>query len=223
VSRLPARAAVTGLAVLAALTVATPALAHTQATIDNPRAGATNAVLSLNAEAESDTAGIKSLAVTLPGGISPAQVSVVSAPGGWTFTRTVDGFTVAGAALATHTDAKASLRIAQLPATPSTLAFKTLVTYSDGRVDRWIEVPSSAGAQPPDPAPTVSLQPAAATQSAVPVSPGAVVHNASVAANATTSKSNTTLIWVVVIAVLIVLGLIAALLWRRMTRLHTND
>jgi Domain of unkown function (DUF1775) len=223
VSRLRVRAAVAGLAALATLGVATPALAHTQATIDNPQAGAVNAVLSLDAEAESDTAGIRMLSVTLPTGITPAQVSVVSAPGGWTFTRTTDGFTVAGSALPTHTDAKASLRIAQLPTTASTLAFKTLVTYSDGQVQRWIEVPASGAPEPPDPAPTVGLRPAAATTSAQPVSPGAAVHNASVAANTSTSKTNTTLIWVVVIAALVVLALIALLLWRRMTRLHTND
>ena len=222
-SRLCARTATVGVAALALLGLATPALAHTQASIDNPQAGAANVVLSLDAEAESDTAGIKSLTVNLPAAITPAQVSVVSAPGGWTFARTGDGFTVGGAALPTHTNAKASLRIAQLPATPVTLAFKTLVTYSDGKVDRWIEVPSPGAAEPPDPAPTVSLRPAAITSSAQAVSPGAVVHNASVAANSTTSKTNTTLIWVVIIAALIVLALIAWLLWRRMTRLHTND
>jgi hypothetical protein len=227
VSRIVLRlAAVAGLATAASLAVAVPALAHTQASIDNPQAGASNAVLTLNAEAESTTAGVKSLEVTLPGGIQPAQVSVTDAPGGWTFTRTAEGFTLAGSALAVGTPVKASLRIAQLPGTSQVLAFKTLVTYSDGKVDRWIEVPSTAAPNPPDPAPTVSLKPAAATSAPESnlVSPGAVVrNNPSPAAQAPISKSRTAWLWAIVIAGLILLALLGVFLWRRMTRLHTND
>lgn len=221
-------AAVAGLATAALLAVATPAFAHTQASIDNPAAGAANVVLTLDAEAESTTAGIKSLEVTLPGGIQPAQVSLTEAPGGWTFTRTAQGFTVAGSALAVGTPAKATLRVAQLPATAQVLAFRTLVTYNDGQVQRWIEVPSTAAPNPPDPAPTVSLKPAAATATSAPasnlVSPGAVIrNNPSPAAQAPTSRSRTAWLWAIVIAGLILLALLGVLLWRRMTRLHTND
>lgn len=221
-------AAVAGLATAALLGVAGPAFAHTQATIDNPQAGAGNVLLTLNAEAESTTAGIKSLEVTLSGGIQPAQVSLTDAPGGWTFARTTQGFTVSGSALAVGTPAKTSLRIAQLPATAQVLAFRTLVTYNDGKVDRWIEVPSTAAPDPPNPAPTVSLKPAAATATSAPasnlVSPGAVIrNNPSPAAQAPTSKSRTAWLWAIVIAGLILLLLIGILLWRRMTRLHTND
>lgn len=224
----PRLAAVAGLAAAASLAVGAPALAHTQASIDNPQAGAGNVVLTLNAEAESTTAGIKSLEVTLPAGIQPAQVSLTDAPGGWMFTRTAQGFTVAGSALAVGTPAKTSLRIAQLPATAQVLAFRTLVTYSDGKVDRWIEVPSTAAPDPPDPAPTVSLKPAAAAATSAPasnlVSPGAVIRqNPSPAARAPTSRAHTVWLWVIVIAGLILLALIGVLLWRRMTRLHTND
>jgi Domain of unkown function (DUF1775) len=229
VYRTCARIAAAGVAALALIAVAAPALAHTQATIDNPQAGATNVVLSLNAEAESTTAGIKSLDVTLPDGITPAQVSLVTGPNGWTFARTDRGFTLAGTALPVGTAAKASLRIAQLPATATLLAFKTLVTYNDGKVDRWIEVPSSAAPSPPNPAATVSLKPAASpTATGAPtntlVSPGAVARGAaSPADTAPTSKSDTTLLWVIVGAGLVLLVLIGVLLWRRRTRLHTND
>lgn len=219
-------AAVAGLATAALLGIAAPALAHAQATIDNPQAGAGNVLLTLNAEAESTTAGIKSLEVTLPGGIQPAQVSLADAPGGWTFARTTQGFTVAGSALAVGTPAKTSLRIAQLPATAQVLAFRTLVTYNDGKVDRWIEVPSTAVPEPPNPAPTVSLKPAAATSAPESnlVSPGAVIrNNPSPAAQAPTSRSRTAWLWAIVIAGLILLMLLGVLLWRRMTRLHTND
>jgi len=229
VSRIaPRLAAVAGLVTAASLAVAAPALAHAQATIDNPQAGAGNVVLTLSAEAESTTAGIKSLEVTLPGGIQPAQVSLIQAPAGWSFSRTGQGFTVSGTALAVGTPAKATLRIAQLPVTSQVLAFRTVVTYGDGKVDRWIEVPSTDAPSPPDPAPTVSLRQAAATATSAPagnlVSPGAVIRqNPSPAAQAPTSRSRTALLWVIVIAGLIVLALIGVLLWRRMTRLHTND
>jgi hypothetical protein len=229
VYRTCARVAAAGVAALALIAVAAPALAHTEATIDNPQAAASNVLLSLNAEAESTTAGIKSLDVTLPDGITSAQVSLVTGPNGWTFARTDRGFTVAGTALPVGTAAKASLRIAQLPATATLLAFKTLVTYNDGKVDRWIEVPSSAAPNPPNPAATVSLRPAASpTATGAPtntlVSPGAVVRGpASPAARAPTSKSDTTLLWVIVGAGLVLLALLGVLLWRRRTRLHTND
>jgi uncharacterized protein YcnI len=227
VSRTCARGVAIGLAALALTAIAAPALAHTEATIDNPQAGATNVVLTLDAQAESTSAGITSLDVTLPDGVTPAQVSIKAGPNGWTFTRTTQGFTVAGTALPVGTDARAALQIAQLPATATTLAFKTLVNYSDGAVDRWIEVPSTAAPNPPNPAPTVSLRPAAATPAGTAptnlVSPGAVVRNPSPAATAPTSASSTALLWVIVGAGLILLVLIGVLLWRRMTRLHTND
>jgi hypothetical protein len=174
VSGTRARIAAVGLATatllsVAALSIAAPALAHTQATLDNPHAGATNAMLSLNAEAESTTAGIAKLDVTLPGGIAPDQVSLASAPQGWAFARTAQGFTVSGTPLAVGTDAKTSLRIATLPGAPTLLAFKTLVTYADGKVDRWIEVPTAGQPTPPNPAATVSLEPAgAATATSAP-------------------------------------------------------
>ncbi len=216
-----ARVGTVGVAALAALAFGAPAFAHTQATIDNPRAGATNVLLTLDAEAESGTAGIKSLSVALPNGITPAQVSLAEAPGGWTFARTDSGFTVSGTPLALHTNAKTSLRIAQLPATPSVLAFRTLVVYGDGKVDRWIEVPSTAAPSPPDPAPTVSL--AAGTGSPPPtVSPNAIVHKVSAPPGSPT-PGGSALPWIIIAAVVVVLLVIGALLWRRFTRLHPND
>ncbi len=213
----------------ALLGIAAPALAHTQASIDNPRAGATNVTLSLNAEAESTTAGIKSLDVTLPSGIAPEQVSLASGPQGWTFTRTAQGFMVSGTPLSTGTDAKTSVHIAALPGAPTVLAFKTLVTYADGKVDRWIEAPSSAVPTPPNPAATVSLEPGTnATATSAPptnlVSPNAALrHNPSPAARAGTSKAQTALLWVIIGALLILLLVLGVVFWRRRTRVHTND
>lgn len=184
-SRLPTRAViVAGVALLAVLGIATPALAHTKVVIDNPQAGATNVTMTMTSEAESGKAGIVSVHVVLPEGITPDQVTLVSGPAGWTLTRTQDGYTVAGKALPVHTDAKLVARIAQLPATATVLIFKTLVTYSDGKVDRWIELPTASNPNPDQPAPTVSLKPAAVvatTAAATPSSAGAPATTAAAA------------------------------------------
>jgi uncharacterized protein YcnI len=153
---------VAGVAALAVLGLGTPAFAHTKVVIDNPQAGATNVTMTVVPEAEAPKVGIVSVHVVLPDGITPDQVSLVSGPSGWTLTPTQDGYTVAGKALPVHVDAKHAVRLAQLPATATVLVFKTLVTYSDGRVDRWIEPPTASNPNPDQPAPTVTLKPAAA-------------------------------------------------------------
>jgi hypothetical protein len=195
--------------------LATPALAHTEATIDNPQAGATNITLTLNAEAESDTAGIKGLEVVLPEGITPDQVSLATAPSGWKLASTAQGFTIAGTTLPVGTDAKASLRLEQLPAAATVLAFKTLVNYSDGQVDRWIEVRTSGGPEVKDPAPTVSLKAASAGAVLPATSPTAApATNAQAAPIADTSANSGPTDWIIGGAVLFVV-VAGLLLWRR--------
>ncbi|WP_186356877.1 DUF1775 domain-containing protein [Streptomyces sp. SLBN-118] len=75
------------------------------------------------------------------------------------WTPSEDGSTVGGKALATRTDAVHSITVTQLPDAKS-LAFKTIETYGDGTVDRWIELPGG-GAEPENPAPVLALKPAA--------------------------------------------------------------
>src|SRR5206468_3353957 len=137
----------------ATLAFAAPAFAHTEVELDQPQAGAANVSMSVTAEAENDRAGILSVQMVLPEGMAPADVSLVSGPAGWTLTQTANGFTVAGKPLRTGTDAKFVVRLAKIPETATTLAFKTLVNYADGKVDRWIEVPSPQNPKPDSPAP----------------------------------------------------------------------
>lgn len=151
--------------VVVATMVASPAWAHTEIEIDNPVGGATNVTMSVTSEAENPAAGIASVRMQLPAGISPAQVSLLTGPAGWTLTTTSDGFTVAGAPLAKGTDATFAVKIARLPAAGGVLFFKTLVTYTDGKVDHWIEEPTAANPTPQEPAPSVSV-PAGATVAA---------------------------------------------------------
>lgn len=162
-----------GLAGLGALVVlglaAGPAAAHAGVSASDPRALAENVTLSFTSEAESDTAGIAELRVVLPKGIAPDTVTLKDAPEGWKLAATPDGYAIGGAALATGTDAEYSITVRQLPDEKS-LAFKTLETYGDGKVSRWIEVPTD-GEKVDNPAPVLQLKAAAPGARAIAPSP----------------------------------------------------
>ncbi|MFG3133548.1 DUF1775 domain-containing protein [Streptomyces tendae] len=158
-----ARAPFVAIATLAAsLTMNTSAFAHVEVEAEGARALAENVELSFNAESESPSTGITKLEVVLPEGIKPADVAYKSGPAGWKLTATDRGYTVAGPAVTAGEDAAYKVVVRQLPDTKS-LAFKTLQTYSDGRVDRWIELEKSheSGGHAGSPAPVLELGPAA--------------------------------------------------------------
>ncbi|MFE2937610.1 DUF1775 domain-containing protein [Streptomyces sp. NPDC059255] len=174
----PARVRLSGLSgagavVLAAsavvLATATTAAAHAEVTASDPRALARDVTLEFTSEAESAEAGIAKLRVVLPEGIPVDAVSLKSAPKGWKFTRTEDGYDLAGTALAPGTDAEHSVTVKQLP-DAKTLAFKTIETYGDGEVSRWIELPRAGEEKPDNIAPILELKPAA--EGATPIDQG---------------------------------------------------
>jgi hypothetical protein len=142
--------------VVGALLAVTPAFAHTGATAEPAVAGAPNATISFNAAAESTTAGVTALKIVLPSGIAPGDVTYIDGPTGWVLRPDTDGYVVSGPAAPVGRDVQHRVRVKQLPMVPA-LVFKVLQTYSDGRVDRWIEVPSGANAKPENPAPVVPL------------------------------------------------------------------
>ncbi|MGW3322262.1 DUF1775 domain-containing protein [Streptomyces virginiae] len=160
-----------GIAAVGALVVvgvaAGPAAAHAEVTASDPRALAENVTLSFTSEAESETAGISELRVVLPQGIAPDAVTLKDAPKEWKLTATPDGYAIGGPALATGTDAEYSVTVRQLPDEKS-LAFKTLETYGDGKISRWIEVPTD-GEKVDNPAPVLKLR--AAAPGAKPIAP----------------------------------------------------
>lgn len=145
--------------VLAALFGAGSAAAHVEVSVEPAQAGARDAVVTFTAEAESDTAGIASIQVQLPDGIGPGDVALVSGPPGWALTPSPDGYTVSGPPLRTGQPAQYAIKVTQLPDSP-TVAFKTVQSYTNGQVDRWITVPEPNGAEPDDPAPMATLAPA---------------------------------------------------------------
>jgi len=210
-SRLTARIGVVAAAATAlVLTLATPALAHVEVSADKPQAGATDVTVQFNAEAESDAAGAKSIQVALPEGIAPGDVSYVSGPTGWALTATPDGYTVAGGTLKVHQDVTYKIKIAKLPATATSLAFKSIVTYGNGDADRWIEIPVEGQAEPPHPAPVLKLQPAAVTPSSAPptsAAPSAVPTSAAATTAAAAGKGGggSSALWWVLAAIAVVL------------------
>ncbi|MFB7666757.1 DUF1775 domain-containing protein [Kitasatospora sp. NPDC056138] len=170
-SRLLARVATPVAALAGVLALAGPALAHVEVESDGAQALAVGAVVSFNAEGESDTAGISQIRVALPTGIAPGDVTLADGPQGWTLTPAADGYTVAGPALAPSKAADYKIKVRQLPDARE-LVFKSLVTYSDGHVDRWIELPQS-GVTPEHPAPVLKLAAAAAGATPLPPDPTA--------------------------------------------------
>ena len=217
------------LAGLGVLALAAPAAAHVEVSADKTQAGAANVTLTFHGEAENDAAGIKSERVVLPEGIAPADVSLVKAPSGWEFTRTADGFTVGGKALGVGKDAEWKVKVAKLPDGETRLSFKTLETYGDGEISRWIEIQKEGEEEPDNPAPLVTLKPgpstapsttspAPAASSAAPAPSVAGSAPATVPAEpaaSTDDSSSTWWIWVVVAAALIAGGALALLRRRR--------
>jgi uncharacterized protein YcnI len=216
----------------AALTVAAPAYAHTEISIDPARAGARNAVATVDAEAESESAGVTKVQIFLPDGISGRDLTPVSLPKGWQLTTEDGSYTVAGAALPVGRDAVHKVRIRQLPRYES-VTFKVLQSYSDGRTDRWIALPTAEDPEPANPAPTVKLaggsgtapatrppsspSPGSPTAGGSPAASGGVASSAAVVAEpaAPAGRGTPAVWWVAGIGALLVLGAGAAVLVRR--------
>ncbi|WP_318209433.1 MULTISPECIES: DUF1775 domain-containing protein [unclassified Streptomyces] len=221
---------VTAATLAASLAMTTSAFAHVEVEAENPRALAENIELSFNAESESPTAGITKLEVVLPEGIKPSDVAYKSGPAGWQLTPTDRGYAVSGPAVEAGRDAAYKVVIRQLPEAKS-LAFKTLQTYSDGRVDRWIELeeshgdgghsgspapvlelgPAAPGAKPVAPSTTPASPATAAPTSAAPTTPAASDAKAGAkASEAEESSPNTVLM---IVGVLVLASVTVGVLW----------
>jgi uncharacterized protein YcnI len=181
---------------IALVLAAGPALAHVEVEAAPARALATDALLSLTAEAESGTAGISGLRIQLPAGLVPGDLRLASGPAGWRLAGSGDVVTVSGPALPVGRSLQLGIRVRQLP-DDRQLVLKTIQSYSDGKQDAWIELPSASVPEPDQPAPIVRLQaaapgatavprttPAPATSTAVPSTPPATTPRSSGAAPA---------------------------------------
>ncbi|MDN0201104.1 DUF1775 domain-containing protein [Streptomyces sp. S.PNR 29] len=165
--------ALSAVAFAVAVATAGPAAAHTEVEAEGARALDQNVELTFSAESESASAGISKLEVILPEGITPQDISYEKGPKGWKFAPTGRGYTVSGPKLAVGEDAEYVVTVRQLPDAKE-LVFKTLQTYSDGKVDRWIELEEEAqgdGHGHGHPAPRLELKAAAPGAQSVSPSP----------------------------------------------------
>jgi uncharacterized protein YcnI len=160
-------AVVSTAAATALVLTAGPALAHVELEAAPARALATDALLSLTAEAESGTAGISGLRIQLPAGLVPGDLRLAAGPAGWRLTGSGDVVTVSGPALPVGRSLRLGIRVRQLP-DGRQLVLKTVQSYTDGKQDAWIELPTASVPEPDQPAPVVRLQAAAPGAIAVP-------------------------------------------------------
>lgn len=211
------------------LLTAAPAAAHVEVESDKAQALAENVEISFDAEAESDTAGIAEVRVILPAGIAPGDVTYGEGPKGWKFTTAADGYTVKGPALKAGVNAEYSVVVRQLPDVKE-LAFKSLQTYSDGKIDRWIELDESGeqpapvlklkaaapGAKPVSPSPSETASASPSPSASTTPTPEATKASASPAAEATSDDEGMSAgVWIGIGAALVVVAGAAVYLVRR--------
>jgi hypothetical protein len=172
-----------GLVAVLLVLIAVPARADVVATAGaGARAGEGPASVAFVAEAESSTGGITRVETLPPPGVPAAGISLTSGPPGWTVTIGGDSYAVGGPPLAVGTDAEFTSSISQLPVDRTELTFRTLVHYSDGREDAWIEEATQDNPTPASPAPTITVAPVAGRNSEAappapsPSAPGHAVH-----------------------------------------------
>jgi uncharacterized protein YcnI len=177
------RVIASGVAAAAALVAAaTPAAAHNEW---EPSTAAPGSVVDLKlfVEGEQPDAGTTTVELFFP---APLTVVALPAVPGWTATP-MDGQLggpargVSWAGGPTPGDLELPIRLGPLPGDPGRLQFKTVQTYSNGEVDRWIDEWPEGAPEPPAPGPVLDL---------VPGGPGSIP--ATTAAPTTTAATTTT-------------------------------
>jgi uncharacterized protein YcnI len=164
----------TALAATAVLTAAGVASAHVTVHPDSYAKGATDGALTFRVPDESDTASTTKVQLFLPTD-HPLLGVLVSPHDGWTAkvtdtklktpVKTDDGTITDAVSEITWTGGKIGpgqyedfdVAFGQLPDDTARLAFKTLQTYSDGKVVRWIEEAAGGDEEPENPAPVLKL------------------------------------------------------------------
>ncbi|MGC4780313.1 YcnI family protein [Micromonospora zamorensis] len=179
-------------AATAVLGVAGPASAHVTV---NPKEATQGgyARVAFRVPNESDTASTTKLEVVLPENAPVGSVSTMPVPG-WTVAmekRKVDPpievhgspITEAVSKITWTATGDAAVKPGQFQEFPvsmgplpkvDSMVFKTLQTYSDGNISRWIDEQAPGGEEPESPAPVLNLTAAAPGGSAAPASAAAV-------------------------------------------------
>ncbi|MFF7544510.1 YcnI family protein [Streptomyces canus] len=168
------------LAAAAVLTAAGAASAHVTVHPDSYAKGATDGALTFRVPDESDTTSTTKVQLFLPTD-HPLLGVLVSPHDGWTAkvtdtklrtpVKTDDGTITDAVSEITWTGGKIGpgqyedfdVAFGQLPDDTAQLTFKTLQTYSDGKVVRWIEEAAQGDEEPENPAPVLKLTAAGTT------------------------------------------------------------
>jgi uncharacterized protein YcnI len=156
------------------LTAASAAFAHVTVHPESYAKGATDGVLTFRVPNEEDTASTTKVQVFLPTD-HPVLGVLVTPQEGWTAqvtttklktpVKTDDGTITEAVSEITWTGGRIrhgqyqdfNVAFGQLPDDTDQLSFKTLQTYSDGNVVRWIEEEQKGGEEPENPAPVLTL------------------------------------------------------------------
>ncbi|WP_225826031.1 YcnI family protein [Streptomyces naphthomycinicus] len=178
---------VTAVAAASVLLAAGAASAHVTVHPESYAKGATDGVLTFRVPNEEDSAATTKVQVFLPTD-HPVLGVLVRPRDGWTAkvtttklktpVKTDDGTVTEAASAVTFTGGRIGagsyedfdVAFGQLPEDTGRLVFKTLQTYSDGKVVRWIEEPAD-GDDPENPAPVLELTSPAPAASAAPAAP----------------------------------------------------
>ncbi|GHK00037.1 hypothetical protein SY2F82_18340 [Streptomyces sp. Y2F8-2] len=165
---------VAALAAAGVLTAAGAAFAHVTVHPESYAKGATDGVLTFRVPNEEDTAATTKVQVFLPTE-HPILGVLVSPQDGWTAqvtttklktpVKTDDGTITDAVSQITWTGGRIrhgqyqdfNVAFGQLPENADQLTFKTLQTYSDGNVVRWIEEAQKGQDEPENPAPVLQL------------------------------------------------------------------
>jgi periplasmic copper chaperone A len=145
-------------ATVALVLAAAPAAAHNEW---EPNTAAPGSVvdLTLFVEDEQPDAGTTKVELFFP---APITVAALQAAPGWAATP-MDGQLGGPASGVTWTggpaqgDVELPIRLGPLPGQPGRLQFKTVQTYDNGEVDRWIDEWPEGAPEPPAPGPVLDL------------------------------------------------------------------
>jgi uncharacterized protein YcnI len=227
------RTAIVGVMAIAGLLLfAVPAFAHITVTPGSAQPGST-AVLTFhvpNEEAKADTTQVD---MQIPTGHPIAQLLVKPVPG-WTisiktttlakpvvtddgqFNQAVSEVVWSGGQIAPGQFQDFTLSADPLPQGVSQLTFKTIQTYSNGDVVRWIDVPQPGQPAPDHPAPVLTLSAGAAEAPAAANAAGSAAGSAASGAAVTSGSDGMARAIAIGGVVIGLLGLaVAGLTWRR--------
>ncbi|WP_392756226.1 YcnI family protein [Streptomyces sp. LN590] len=178
---------VAALATAGVLTAAGVAFAHVTVHPDSYAKGATDGVLTFRVPNEENTADTTKVQVFLPTD-HPVLGVLVTPQDGWTakvtttklktpvktddgtITDAVSQITWSGGRIRSGEYQDFDVAFGQLPDDTDQLGFKTLQTYSDGKVVRWIEETHKGAEEPESPAPVLKLTAGTAGDESAPVS-----------------------------------------------------